>query len=249
VDIGQKRPSNEDAVICCPDYGFFAVTDGMGGLYGGGETAEIIALVLPGLIEASYQVLMYDPRPERAAELLKERIRLLSDSIYMKLNQGGPFAFGATLCAVWLVGTEAIFVNLGDSRGYLLKSYKRQIRQVTHDHNVAAQLVESGELSPEVARRHPASASLSRFVGMKSPALPETFIEKFEVGDRILLCSDGLYGMVEEQELPALLRSSRSPSGVTDRLIREANLAGGADNISAVYIKALPSANVKTIET
>ena len=49
VDIGQKRPSNEDAVICCPDYGFFAVTDGMGGLYGGGETAEIIALVLPGL--------------------------------------------------------------------------------------------------------------------------------------------------------------------------------------------------------
>jgi serine/threonine protein phosphatase PrpC len=132
-----------------------------------------------------------------------------------------------------------VFVNLGDSRGYLLDFYKRRIRQTTNDHNVAAELVANGEISREEARNHPASSALTRFVGMRNPALPETFIERVRSGDRILLCSDGLYGMVEDARLPRLLRSGKGPARVAGRLIDAANRAGGRDNIAAVYIKIL----------
>lgn len=240
TDIGKRRTSNQDEVICCPEYGFFAVSDGMGGLRGGGETAEIIGTVLPGLIGQAYKELQKDPRPEYGAEFLDEQVRLLSDNLYETMNRGGRPAFGATLCGVWLIGGYGVFVNLGDSRGYLLGFYKKRIRQITQDHTVAAQLVANGELSPEEARRHTSNHLLSRFVGMPSPALPETFIKKLEIGDRILLCSDGLHDMLEDIRLPPLMRSSRSPGRVVDRLIHEANNAGGRDNISTVYIKVLP---------
>jgi serine/threonine protein phosphatase PrpC len=240
VDTGVERSSNQDEVICCPEYGFFAVSDGMGGFYGGGETSAIIAKALPGLIGEVYKELGKNPVPEMAAEFLDEQVRLLSDNIYEKMNRGGKYVYGATLCGVWLVENHAVFVNLGDSRAYLLGFYNKQVRQATCDHNVAALLVANGELSREEARLHPSSAALTRFAGMEVPALPETFIERLDVGDRILLCSDGLYGMVADARLPRLLRSSRSPARVVGRLIDEANHAGGTDNISAVYIKILP---------
>ena len=239
TDIGLQRSSNQDEIICCPEYGFFAVSDGMGGMRCGGETSAMIAKALPGLIGQAYEALTDDPRPERAAKLLDGQVRLLSDSIYKRTNRGGKADFGATLCGVWLVKDRAVFVNLGDSRGYWLGYYKKRIRQVTKDHNIAALLVESGELSREEARFHPSSSSLTRFVGMANPALPETFMEKLKPGDRILLCSDGLYGMTEEERLPIILRSSRSPERVVKRLVDYANGCVGRDNISAVYIKVL----------
>jgi len=240
VDMGAKRASNQDEVICCPEYAFFAVADGMGGLYGGGETSAMIAKVLPGLIGQAYENIKKDLCPERAAELLKEQARLISDNIYEKMNRGGNFDYGATLCGVWLMGSHAIFVNMGDSRGYWLGCYERHIRQITKDHNVAAELVASGELSLEEARYHSSSAMLTRFMGMNSPALPDAFIQELKTGDIILLCSDGLHGMVDDEHLTRLLRGSKNPDLVVNRLIDEANGAGGKDNISAVYIKILP---------
>lgn len=239
VDIGAKRSSNQDQIMCCPEYGFFAVSDGMGGLHSGGETSVMIARTLPGLIGQAYEQLRENPVPEKAAELLREQTRLISDNIYETMNRNGKFAYGATLCGVWLVGDDAVFVNFGDSRGYLLEAYKQHILPVTKDHNLAAELVANGALSRDEARLHRSSSILTRFVGMEAPALPETFIVKLEPGDRILICSDGLHGMVEEKRLPGLLRSVQTPARVVKRLIDEANLAGGRDNISAVYIKIM----------
>ena len=241
VDIGAKRASNQDEVICCPEYGFFAVSDGMGGLYGGGETSAMIAKVLPGLIGQAYERLKKNIYHEHAAELLKEQVCLISDNIYKKMNRGDNFTYGATLCGVWLTGSYAVFVNMGDSRGYWLGFYEKHIRQITNDHNVAAELVASGELSREEARHHSSSAMLTRFVGMNSPALPDTFIQELKTGDRILLCSDGLHGMLDDEHLARLMMSgSKNPDVIVNRLIDEANRAGGKDNISAVYIKVLP---------
>jgi serine/threonine protein phosphatase PrpC len=137
---------------------------------------------------------------------------------------------------VWLVGEHAVFANLGDSRGYLLNFRKRRIRQVTTDHTVAQILVANGELSRKDARSHPSTSTVTRFVGMESPALPETFTVKIKHGDYILLCSDGLYNTVPDERLPTLLRSSKKIDNVVKRLVDEANLAGGRDNISAVLI-------------
>ena len=237
VDIGAKRKSNQDEIICCPEYGFFAVSDGMGGLSGGAETSAMIAKALPVFIGEAYKELTKSPSPEFAAKLLNEKVRMISDDIYETLNHSNACAtYGATLCGVWLTDSHAIFVNLGDSRGYWLGCHKRHLRLVTEDHNVAAILVANGELTSEEARNHHSSSVLTRFIGMESPVTPETFIQKLENGDMVLLCSDGLYGMLDDNRITSLMRSSENPEQVVKSLIDEANLAGGRDNISAVYI-------------
>ena len=237
VDIGKKRTSNQDEVILCPEIGFYAVSDGMGGLSDGGKTSAIIRQVLPDMLCNALYDFKDKPSPNNIATLLKKQVCIVSDSIYSGGNKEDRYSFGATLSGVWLMGKYAIFVNVGDSRGYLLPRYKRNIMQVTHDHNVAAILVNNGELAKEEACNHPSSSQLTRFIGMQSPALPEVFIMDIMPGDRILLCSDGLYGMIEDTVLPRIIRSSRNCNVVCKQLVDRANSNGGRDNISAVYIK------------
>jgi serine/threonine protein phosphatase PrpC len=239
VDIGVTRATNQDEAVCCPEYGFFAVSDGMGGFVGGGATSRMIAAELPGQIRASYGALRREPTAERAAEILSGQVRLLSDRIYGSMNSRGRFVYGATFCGVWLVGRRAAFVNLGDSRGYILRASEKGVRQVTNDHNVAAALVEVGVLGREEAVRHRASGALTRFVGMESPAYPETFVEGIGEGDVILLCSDGLHGMIGEDLMYECLSGETSPEGAVGRLIAEANRAGGLDNVSVAYVRVL----------
>jgi serine/threonine protein phosphatase PrpC len=239
INVGLKRSSNQDEVVFCPDLGFFAVSDGMGGLYGGGATSTLIAKTLPGFIRVSYEDLVKEPTPEKAAELLSDAVKLLSDNIYDTLNFHDSINYGATLCGVWLVDSHAVFVNIGDSRGYIFNPKANKLTQITHDHNVADMLIKLGMLTKEGAKNHPSVSSLTRFVGMNSPAQPETFIEKINVDDRILLCSDWLHGMVGDQRLAKLLHSGKSPERMVKRLIKEANSSGGRDNISAVYVRVL----------
>ncbi len=237
LDIGRARKSNQDRVICCPEIGFFAVSDGMGGLLHGGKTSEIIAEVLPDIVNGIVQELGTGKAgPKRYGVLLQERVRHVSDNIFDTVNRGS-IGFGATLSCVWLIGRSAVYVNLGDSRGYLLPRYKWTMAQVTEDHNVAGELVRLGELTKEEAQGHPASGQLTRFMGMPAPALPDVFIESVAPGDRLLLCSDGLDGMVLDADIKRILRSSRRPGVVCGRLVEAANAAGGHDNISVVYVK------------
>ena len=237
VDIGRKRSSNQDAIIQCPGQGFYAVSDGMGGLSDGGETSSFIAKILPDMIAGVAAGLKKDSSPKRVSALLKEQIRMLSDSIYETGNSDGHYRFGATISGVWMIGKYAVFVNLGDSRGYILRRYRRNVWQVTTDHNVAALLVAKGELTREEARDHPSSSRLIRFMGMQVPALPDVFVEEVKPGDRILLCSDGLYGMVDDSRLARIMRSSVNMGNVCRKMIDTANENGGRDNISVVYIK------------
>jgi serine/threonine protein phosphatase PrpC len=209
----------------------------MGGLVNGSETSEIIARVMPGFVE---EIIKSEAGPltaDRAAARLLEKTAVVSDSIFNTARSRGWGGFGSTFCCAWLVGQSAVFVNLGDSRGWILPRRSRLFRRVTEDHNLAAELVKAGEISRAEARGHPSASRLTRFVGMSAPACPDSFVEAVFPGDRILLCSDGLYGMVEDETLRALLRRGKSPAAVCKGLVDAANEAGGADNISAVYIK------------
>jgi len=239
VDIGLKRKSNQDEVIMCPEVGFYAVSDGMGGLSNGGKTSQMIKRILPDMIKNASTELANDPSPKYAAELLNKQVREISDVIYNTGNKGHRFDFGATLSGVWLAGRHAVFINLGDSRGYLLPHRKRNIKQITNDHNVAALLVKRGEITKEEARNHPAGSGLTRFVGMDAPATPEVFIREVNPGDRILLCSDGLHGMMSDSILESIMRSGTNPVHVCERLVEEANAKGGRDNISVVYVRVV----------
>jgi serine/threonine protein phosphatase PrpC len=241
IDIGRKRSSNQDEVITCPEHGFFAVSDGMGGLPndGGGITSDMIKQVLPLMIRQIVPLFKKKPAPKYAAKLLEQQVRLLSDQIYDTGNNERLTLFGATLSGVWLVGRHALFVNLGDSRGYLLPRYGKSIRPITQDHNVAAILVELGKLTRQEALNHPSSSQLVQYAGMAPPAKPDVYIREVRPGDRLLLCSDGLYGMVDEAQLPRLMRSAHNPDRICRKLIEQANLNGGRDNISAVYLKII----------
>jgi len=250
VDIGKERSSNQDEVIVCPKAGFFAVSDGMGGLPDGGKASQIIKKTLPGRIKTASETLRENPLPEDAAKLLKEQIEGINDMVFFsgllknqsqnkgKIVINGTPESGATLSGVWLTGDHAVFVNLGDSRGYLLPRNRRKIRQITQDHNVAAKLVKNGCLTKKEALSHRTSCMLTRFVG-NMPAEPDIFIRKVSPGDKILLCSDGLYGMVNEEMLPTIMRSSDNPEHVCEQLVEEANTNGGRDNISVVYIEVI----------
>lgn len=236
VDIGMERTSNQDEVILCPAYGFFAVSDGMGGLKDGGKTSAMIKRVMPEILQHAEGDLADESTPERAAEVLRANIAMLSDSIYEAGNTGRSIDYGATLCGVWLIERSAVFINIGDSRGYLVKR-DGSCRQITKDHNVAAMLVESGNLTKEQAKHHSTSSRITRFVGMPKPAAPETFIEPLEAGDIMLFCSDGLHGMLEDETIFERLTCNSDPDVVCKRLIAAANSAGGRDNISAVYVR------------
>ena len=237
VDIGKRRSSNQDEVMMCQDTNFYAVSDGMGGLLNGAKTSEMIKQAMPDIMQNTLTEWQNNPSPDHAASLLAEKIRTLSDSIYYVGNNGLRFNYGATLSGVWLLGNHAIFINIGDSRGYILPRTQKSITQVTNDHNLAALWVQQGKITRQEARFHPASSSLTQFIGMNAPAAPETFIREVKPGDRILLCSDGVSGMIDEAVLPSVMRSARSPVQVCKQLIDMANANGGYDNIAVVYLK------------
>ncbi len=233
-DIGKRRGTNQDEIIISPDIGVFAVSDGMGGLAEGAKASGYVRDSIPVMMRFAQKEAQ---SPETAGSAFSEALRMISDRLFETANTQSHIGFGATFCGVWLYHDKAVFANLGDSRGYILPKYKKNLRQMTEDHNIAALLVKNGELTKEDAKNHPSSSRLTRFVGMNSPALPEHFVCDIAPGDRILLCSDGLYGMVEEKEIARVMRSSQSPQRVCQRLIDRANENGGRDNISAVYIR------------
>jgi serine/threonine protein phosphatase PrpC len=236
LDIGRRRRSNMDKIICCPDLGFFAVADGMGGLANGGRAAEMLTELVPGFV-ITLAGEFRGKTPEEIGPALKERVRLISDHIFHSSNTENDISFGSTLSCVWLAGKSAIFVNLGDSRGFLLPRDAPALRQITEDHNLAGELVRAGELSSEEAKNHPTSSRLIQFMGMPPPACPDCFIEPVSPGDGVLVCSDGLYGMVDDPVLTERMRGGGSPDEICRGMVDAANEAGGRDNISVVYIK------------
>lgn len=231
TDQGLKRSSNQDELILAPELGLFGVSDGMGGVAFGDIAAKYVSQALPLMVGN-----MESAEGEALAEGLRRTVNTVSDALYNNQNTHGTRC-GATAAAVQLSGEQAYFLWLGDSRGYLLPKYKKTLRPMTKDMNLAGLLVELGEITAEEAKTSPLSSRLTAFVGMTSPAEAAVNAVKVRPGDRLLLCSDGLYSMLEDREIARLLRSSRSPEKVCRRLVEAANAAGGRDNISAVYIR------------
>ncbi|MBQ4513102.1 MAG: serine/threonine-protein phosphatase [Anaerolineaceae bacterium] len=234
-DIGSLRQTNQDRIILHPEQDFFAVSDGMGGLLYGEDSAIYVSETMPKLVDISARNCSKNTSAEDAAEMLASSARMLSDALYQKGNSPKRFDYGATLAGVWLFADEAIYIGLGDSRGYLQRD--GELKQVSEDMNIAGLMVRSGLMTREEAAESPANSRLTAFVGMEAPAEPITWRVRVQPGDVILLCSDGLYGMVPEPEITEVLKSDGSLDGICQKLIGSANAHGGRDNISAVVIR------------
>lgn len=226
-NIGKVRSRNEDSYIVRPDIGLFAVADGMGGHAAGNvasKTAlETLTASLPSATNDEQSVLA----AVRAANLA---VWQRAEAEREKAGMGTTM----TILAFTPDVSECIVGHVGDSRLYRLRA--GTLEQLTHDHTAVQELIDQGKLTKDEARRHPLSSMLYRSVGTRPDVLVDVQRTTATRGDRYLLCSDGLTGMLGDDDLAAILLQDQPVDRVVEHLIEAANLRGGVDNITAILI-------------
>ncbi len=220
TDIGLHRSSNEDAFVAEPP--LFAVADGMGGARAG-EVASRLAL------DSLVAALAADEALPAAADAANQAVYGQSRSDRSRSGMG------TTLTAVLLADDRLRFVHVGDSRLYLWRD--ERLTQVTDDHSLVGEMVREGHLSREAAATHPQRSILSRALGTEPRVEIDSDEVELRAGDALLLCSDGLYSMVPEDTIAAVLAAVDDPARVARRLVSEAKNGGGHDNITVVVLR------------
>jgi serine/threonine protein phosphatase PrpC len=225
TDIGHVRESNQDAVLCLDR--LVAVADGMGG-QPGGDIASSLALTF---VEATFT--------GRSIEELGAGVRAANRAIFERASEvDQPAGMGTTLCAVGVTEEGALaVVNVGDSRAYLVRD--GALRRLTEDHSIAADLVRRGELTEKEAVHHPHRGVLTRAVGVGPTVEVDAVTESAVAGDRVLLCTDGLFNEVPEEQMRSLVDAGQGPDRVADALVNQALSNGGRDNVAVVIADVL----------
>ena len=234
-DVGKVRQGNEDALFANEERGVFIVADGMGGHVAGEVASQIVTeTVGPGVSVAVEEGLTGTELAARVLDLIEEANRAILERADNEPEKRG---MGTTLTLMALIPEEGyLFDQVGDSRGYLLRN--GTLSQVTRDHTVVQQQVDRGALTPEQARDHPLSHILTRALGTEINVEADTYGDSVEPGDMFLLCSDGLSGMLPDEDIQKIMSSETDDiQDIADRLIDEANEAGGMDNITAVVVR------------
>ena len=233
-DIGKVRQENQDSILAesFPDGVFAIVCDGMGGMQNGSAASKIAIAAAEERFCADYRTEM---EPSELCELLRACASDANQKVYRAAVYGdSPVRMGTTLVGAFVRDSVACLVNIGDSRAYLLPA-DGGITQLTIDHTVVQLLYERGEITAEERATHVRRNELIRAVGVSSRVLSDTQELPLAAGDALLLCSDGLYGMIPEERLEQICRET-PPEQVPERCIAEANANGGRDNISVILL-------------
>ncbi|MCU0486443.1 MAG: protein phosphatase 2C domain-containing protein [Anaerolineales bacterium] len=235
TDPGRVRANNQDHFHIDLEHSLFLVSDGMGGQQAGEIASQAVCQALPQALQATLKQLRDAPR--RVVELtLREIVQRFSQQLRDETaHKAGLKGMGATLDLLWLRQDQAHLVHMGDSRIYLGRG--GQLRQLSEDHSVVALLVKHGDITLEEAAEHPARGKLSRFIGMEGEVYPDVFTLPVLPGDRLLLCTDGLWGMVPDAKMADLLRAHSQPQAACQALVEAANAQGGVDNITVVIVE------------
>src|SRR5947209_12375378 len=219
TDTGRQRRENEDSAIARAP--MFVVADGMGGARAGEVASEIA-------IESFQDGLPESGSPEQE---LAERVREANRAIYDRASQEPELqGMGTTLTAAYLDDANLAVAHVGDSRAYLFRD--GELRRLTQDHSLVDELVRRGKLTEAQAAEHPQRSIITRALGPEPTVEVDTWTYPVRPGDVLLLCSDGLTSMVSEQQITEVLSAGDGLRALADRLIDEANAAGGRDNIT-----------------
>ena len=222
TDVGRIRSHNEDAILLEPP--LYAVADGLGG-HEAGEVASNTAI--DALAGAAPR------RPD--AKALGRAVRAANRAVIQAAHDGlGREGMGTTLTAAVVEGGRIAVAHVADSRAYLL--HDGALERITDDHSVVADMIRQGTLTEEQSRTHPNRSVITRALGTDSNMYPDTFEVDAEPGDRLLLCSDGLTGMLPDDEIAEILDTYRDPDVAVRMLVDRANEAGGHDNVSVVVV-------------
>ena len=231
TDIGCLRDHNEDSLVVTPP--LFAVADGMGGHAAGEVASEIAVNVLAERAPAH-------PDSEALGRAVEEANR----AVIRAAHEGrGREGMGTTMTAAMLEGERLIIAQVGDSRAYLL--HQGKLQQLTRDHSLMADMIEAGQLTPEEARTHPQRSVITRALGSDAHLHPDIYEINVETGDRLLICSDGLSGMIFDDQIENTLRRVQDPQRCASQLVNEAIANGGHDNVTVIVADVTGFAEVR----
>jgi serine/threonine protein phosphatase PrpC len=220
TDIGRRREKNEDAIVSSDRLAL--VADGMGGHPGGQIAANAAAGVVPAVFTG------------RSVDELEAAVRAANWAIRDRAGaQAGLDSMGTTICAAGLLTDGNIaLVNVGDSRAYLW--HKGALTQLTQDHSVTGELIQRGELRQQEAPQHPHYGILTRALGVGSDVEIDSRTLGVEDGDRIVVCTDGLFNELSGKEIASAMARGGDMTAIVDNLVDTAVTHGGRDNVSVV---------------
>ncbi|MBQ2698779.1 MAG: Stp1/IreP family PP2C-type Ser/Thr phosphatase [Firmicutes bacterium] len=222
--VGAVREKNEDAVFCDKKAGLFAVADGLGG-HLAGEVASATAVRI--LAETFWRT-----HEEDAALVLREAFYEANSVLHEAGKAAEMAGMGTTMTAAAARGDTLHIAHVGDSRAYIIN--KQGIRQLTTDHSLVAELVEQGKLTPEEARNHPQRHIIRRSLGQEAFIKVDEITTTWHKGDYLLMCTDGLYAMVDDIDLQELVLRSANIELAARFMAEIAFNRGGYDNISLI---------------
>ncbi len=244
TNVGKVRTTNEDAMIVDPMRGLFVVLDGMGGANAGDVASQMAR-------DAIAEFVLHRRSTMPAPALLEGAIQAGSATVYAAAQANRErHGMGTTCVACLMVDPSHVLVgHVGDSRAYLLRGGRLQM--LTRDHTIVEELVDRGLLSPEDAERHPYKNVLSRNLGARSEARVDIVEVELKPGDRLLLCSDGLYGYASAEGIQYILGSGDEPEHVARDLIDLALRGGGGDNVTTIVLEApaAPPSSTQIVRT
>lgn len=243
TDVGLKRKENEDSYLVDESNRVFVVADGMGG-HAAGDLASRIAVESvcdymrcnSAPLDPDTAPFGVDPELSDDANRIVNAILIANQKIrQIATNNEQVAGMGTTIVVVLLDGHVATIANVGDSRAYLFR--QSGYRQISDDHSWVNEQLQKKLITPEDARVHPWRNVITRALGSRDDVDVDIFVERVRSGDQLLLCTDGLSGMVDDITMFEILTdTTSSQEAKSERLIDEAKKAGGADNITQVLI-------------
>ncbi|MDD5312635.1 MAG: Stp1/IreP family PP2C-type Ser/Thr phosphatase [Dehalococcoidia bacterium] len=246
-DTGLLRKLNEDSILCTTfdimthagavRAGLFIVADGMGG-HNAGEIASDLAIKT---FHTECLAGMLAPSPAPPMSIMAIAFKEANSSVLEAASDRSLHGMGTTFTAALIIEDDMYIAHVGDSRCYIINS--RESIQATKDHSMVQQLVDAGVITQEQARNHPRRNEITRVLGYAADSAPDLLRYKLYAGDNILICSDGLCGVLTGEQIRETVLNSPDPNRACADLTAQANLAGGPDNISVIIIKPanLPS--------
>jgi len=246
TDVGQARQLNEDSLLTLDlgyvnqslsqPLGLYVVADGMGG-HSAGELASKITidvLAQKMLAEVLLPRAQGQPVVSDYTSWLQEACQQANREVYER-RRAARSDMGSTLVMALVDGGTAAIANVGDSRAYLVNEH--EIQQITVDHSLVERLVATGQITRQEAKTHPQRNVIYRTIGDKPKVDADVYTQSLAPGDRLLLCSDGLSGMINDEEIRQIVLTSLSPQEACRRLVDAANAAGGEDNITVIIVQ------------
>ena len=232
TDVGRRREVNQDYVYVTdrpigPFPNLLTVADGMGGHKAGDFASSYTVNVLKDELKKTPM-----DKPE---EILRSVVSIANHKLIEAASRDIKLeGMGTTLVAATVVGNTLYFANVGDSRLYVVGS---KIRQITRDHSYVEEMVRIGELDRADARNHPDKNIITRAVGAEDKVEPDFFTVELQEGEIVLMCSDGLTNMLEDEEIRMIISGARDLVEKAESLVEAANANGGRDNISVILIE------------